>query len=416
MKKTTLVSFFIITIAIAIGWLLFGQTQNIAAQSGGLPPGYIAWCTAVTGSPNTANCTDDMGSCFGTLDIRNLYANGQGVDAIRWITVSCKDSIGNPCGSASEQTMEKVENVCCPAGQTNPHFVCNNGTCEQVNTCGTSTEGCEQNGAECACAPQNYKPHLECQNGVCTLVNTCGQNNCEQQYYNCGGGTGGCPECTNGPAGMYCPYQINYSCFPPNGCPDYFTPVYGYMCCCIWSPIIVDVAGNGFNFTNAVNGVIFEAGGVGIKNRVAWPAANSDDAWLALDRNGNGMIDTGLELFGNFTAQTVIAGRERNGFLALAEFDKAINGGNTDGKIDNVDAIFPLLRLWQDINHNGISEASELTPLSPSGITGFDLKYKESKKTDSYGNEFKYRGKILSTQNSNVDKWAYDVFPKLINP
>ena len=173
---------------------------------------------------------------------------------------------------------------------------------------------------------------------------------------------------------------------------------------------MIDVLGDGFALTNAANGVDFNFSGQKLL-RSAWTNPYSDEAFLVLDRNGNGAVDDGGELFGNHTAQAPPpAGISRNGFNALAEYDKPENGGDGDGLIKKTDSIFPSLRLWQDTNHNGISEPSELHSLTELGLASLDVNYKESKKTDQYGNHFKYRAKVKDKKGAQLGRWAWDVF------
>jgi hypothetical protein len=125
-----------------------------------------------------------------------------------------------------------------------------------------------------------------------------------------------------------------------------------------------------------------------------------------MDINGNGTIDDGSEMFGNMTPQPPPdSGEARNGFRTLALLDD-----NLDGVVDDIDAAFEHLRLWQDRNHDGFSQTSELYALPQLGVAGISVNYYPSNVLDEHGNNFRYAAQVVSTADSIVGMTAYDVW------
>ena len=179
---------------------------------------------------------------------------------------------------------------------------------------------------------------------------------------------------------------------------------------------IVDTTGKGFHLTSAEDGVAFDISGTGHPVKMAWTASDSGDAFLALDRNHNGKIDGGKELFGNYAEQSPCEDGTNscfNGYRALAEFDKPENGGNGDGIIDSRDAVYSKLLLWIDTNHDGISQPNELHTLPELGVYSIALKYHDGHFRDEYGNWFRYSSALNPDPQDGTSKDGranYDVF------
>ncbi len=164
------------------------------------------------------------------------------------------------------------------------------------------------------------------------------------------------------------------------------------------SPLIVDTARDGYRLTSVENGVRFDLDADGVPEQVAWTRRDSDDAFLALDRNGNGRIDDGSELFGNHTPARPDTPEVTtpNGFEALKFVESAAYGlSERNGVIDARDAAFARLLLWRDLNHNGLSEPEELQPVAESGLEAIHTEYKNSRRVDKHGNEFRQRSRVL---------------------
>ena len=175
-------------------------------------------------------------------------------------------------------------------------------------------------------------------------------------------------------------------------------------------PIIVDLTGAGFPLTSRMKGVPFDFFGKGSQVQMAWTAPDSGAGWLVLDRNGNGKVDSGAELFSNVTPQDGASGAGKIGFRALAEFDRLPAGGNGDGLIDSHDAIFSKLRVWVDRNHDGISSGDELLTMEQAGIQSISLSFAAYRWTDLYGNQFRYRSRIrFAGEDLQNDRYVYDV-------
>ena len=171
-------------------------------------------------------------------------------------------------------------------------------------------------------------------------------------------------------------------------------------------PIMIRMGRGGFNLTDARDGVPFDLNANGLAERVAWTRPDREEAFLAYDRNGNGRIDDGSELFGNHTPVNGAGATASNGFEALKFY--LGDGLHLSDRLDATADIWPALLLWTDRNHNGISEPDELVRLADSGIVSIGLDYRRSNRIDRFGNEFRQQADIV-WRHGQTDK-VFDVW------
>jgi Ca2+-binding RTX toxin-like protein len=148
-------------------------------------------------------------------------------------------------------------------------------------------------------------------------------------------------------------------------------------------PLVLDLDGDGIETLGQQAVTYFDHDGNGFAELTGW--VGGDDGFLVFDRNGDGRISDGREMFGDHTvlANGAVAA---NGLEALAEWDLANNGGNGDGVIDAGDSVWSSLRVWRDVDADGFSDSGELFALSAVGVGAIDLGFTLTNANDGLGN------------------------------
>ncbi len=151
------------------------------------------------------------------------------------------------------------------------------------------------------------------------------------------------------------------------------------------TPLVLAFRGEVVQFNTAVVAEFDLTGTMSV--RTDWPTSTTP--WLALDRNGNGRIDDGGELFGS---ATLLASGEAasDGFAALAELDS-----NADGRIDADDESWTRLLVWSDVDSDRVSAANELSRVAVRDLVAIDLDHVVDRRCDVRGNCEVERGGFL---------------------
>jgi len=159
------------------------------------------------------------------------------------------------------------------------------------------------------------------------------------------------------------------------------------------SPIVINLEPGPLRLTGVEDPVLFDINADGELETLSWTDPDSPVGLLALDRNGNGQVDDGSELFGDHTPQPALGGVP-NGFAALAFYDRGEAGGNEDGWISAQDAVFPLLRIWVDGDHDGVSQPFELKSLAAWQIRAVSVLCVDTQRQDPHGNWLRWSSMV----------------------
>ncbi len=178
----------------------------------------------------------------------------------------------------------------------------------------------------------------------------------------------------------------------------------------IASPLVLDFSKNQkFETTSLLESKTkFDLTRDGIKEKTGWIKKNT--ALLAMDRNGNGIIDNGNELFGEFT-RAIDGNLHQNGYTALKELLK--DSTMCTNFIESSNPYFSRLRLWFDENEDGISQKEELKTLKEMGVTAIDTNYQESPLSVQapFQNDIKYQAKFHGPEQCGQEGCnSYDVY------
>jgi hypothetical protein len=180
--------------------------------------------------------------------------------------------------------------------------------------------------------------------------------------------------CPSDPPDSYCEYQW----IPYPGLND-------WQC---QSPILVSTRRDQqYRLTSPADGVLFDLDGDGILEQISWTKQGDDLAWLAIDLNENGVIDSGHELVGDRMLPTA-----KHGFEVLYQMSQALDKtGQHLASVTEDDEVFDKLLLWTDRNHNGISERSEIEKFNHR-FAAITLGYTIVNRVDEHHNIWKYEG------------------------